>query len=139
MKTVHLITCTKADLGTLALLNKQLIEDEKHENQMSLEQLKERMWLFVNTDYRAYIFRNDDTITGYALVDITKEPLCLRQFFICREFRRQGYGTIAFNRLMETLCTSAIDIEVLFWNERGKSFWKSLGFCERSVYMRFKK
>lgn len=137
MDTLYLIPGTEADLDLLALLNKQLIEDEKHDNKMDVEQLKARMRLFISIDYRAYIIKKGQDVVGYALVDITRKPLYLRQFFICREFRRQGYGTAAFNKLMETLGASAIDIEVLSWNERGRSFWKSLGFCERSIYMRY--
>ena len=139
MKEFTLVTCSETELNILAELNKQLIEDEKHDNKMGVEQLKERMRLFINSDYNAYLFKNDETVVGYALIDITKEPLYLRQFFICRELRRKGYGTAAFNRLIETLGTSAIDIEVLSRNARGKSFWRSLGFCERSVYMRYEK
>ena len=136
MKTVNLCSCSDTDLDILALLNKQLIEDEKHDNEMSTEQLKERMWQFLNTGYRAYLFKSIGKIVGYALIDMTKEPIYLRQFFICRESRRAGYGTIAFLKLLETLSIETVDIEVLSWNQRAIAFWKSLGFYERSVYMR---
>lgn len=106
---------------------------------MDIEQLKERMRHFINTDYRAYFFKHDEKVVGYVLVDTTKVPLYIRQFFICREFRRQGLGSVAFRKLLEKLGTNAIDIEVLPWNECGKGFWKSLGFCERSIYMRYGK
>ncbi len=35
-----------------------------------------------------------------------------------------------------TLDTVELDLDVLCWNETGKSFWKSLGFKERSLSMR---
>lgn len=35
--------------------------------------------------------------------------------------------------------TETVDIEVMAWNERGIGFWRSLGFKDRSVYMRFDK
>jgi hypothetical protein len=38
----------------LAELSKQLIEDEQHDNAMTVEELKERMHLFLQADYKAY-------------------------------------------------------------------------------------
>ena len=84
MKTINLCSCTETDLDMLALFNKQLIEDEKHDNEMSIDQLKERMRHFLYTGYKAYLFNCTGKIIGYALVDMTKEPIYLRQFFICR-------------------------------------------------------
>ena len=119
-------------------MNKQLIEDEKHDNKMNVEQLKERMNIFISSDYNAYFFYNESDIVGYALVNIKQNPLYLRQFFICREYRRRGIGKLAFKKLLQLLESNTIDIEVMVWNERGKCFWKSLGFEERSIYMRYK-
>ncbi|MGY4759691.1 N-acetyltransferase family protein [Paenibacillus caseinilyticus] len=103
---------------------------------MNLKQLKDRMRGFINTDYKAYTFEVDDEIIGYALVNHIRKPLYLRQFFICRNCRRNGYGKLAFEKLLEVLDTRNIDIEVMYWNNTGYAFWKSLGFKERSVYMR---
>ena len=79
MASLTLAPCMDADLDILALLNKQLIEDEKHDNKMDMEQLKERMRLFINTDYKAYLFKNNEAVIGYALANTAKEPLYLRQ------------------------------------------------------------
>ncbi|MGQ9779190.1 MAG: GNAT family N-acetyltransferase [Bacillota bacterium] len=76
---------------------------------------------------------------GYALVDMTRKPLYLRQFFIDRGCRRKGFGTTTFHLLLKELETDTIDIELLSWNEAGLGFWKSLGFKERSIYMRYEK
>ncbi|MOA53967.1 Acetyltransferase (GNAT) family protein [compost metagenome] len=103
---------------------------------MTIDQLKERMKTFIHTDYIAYTFEEYDQVIGYALVNHTKQPLYLRHFFICRNSRRKGYGKLAFARLLEALSTTVIDIEVMHWNHAGLSFWKSLGFRERSIYMR---
>lgn len=124
------------DLELLAVMNKQLIEDEQHDNQMNVEQLKERMKSFLTSDYSAYFFMEKSTVIGYALVNHTRSPLYLRQFFICREQRQKGKGKRAFTQLMETLNTREIDLEVMYWNEKGYAFWKSIGFKERSIYMR---
>ncbi|GGD82037.1 GNAT family N-acetyltransferase [Paenibacillus nasutitermitis] len=136
MNELCIQTCSNEDLDLLAVLNKQLIEDEQYDNQMNMEQLKERMQGFINTDYNAYLFKEKNEIKGYALINHAREPLYLRQFFICRDSRRQGYGKTAFTKLIDLLGTHQIDIEVMSWNERGHQFWKSLGFNERSVYMR---
>ncbi|MCR2804625.1 GNAT family N-acetyltransferase [Paenibacillus soyae] len=125
------------DLDILAELNKQLIEDEQHDNKMNFDQLKERMRSFISTDYSSYIFEENGEAVGYALVNHSRQPLYVRQFFICRNCRRRGYGKQAFHQLLGLLNAKSLDIEVMTWNHRGLAFWKSLGFQERSVYMRF--
>ncbi|WP_276357680.1 GNAT family N-acetyltransferase [Cohnella caldifontis] len=139
MKQLILKEGSIEDIEILALLNKQLIEDEGHDNKMDLIQLKERMKEFINSEYRAVLFIEEDNIKGYALLNVKLNPVYLRQFFICRECRREGYGTLAFQKLIEYLGTSRIDIEVLSWNERAINFWRSLGFMERSIYMRLER
>lgn len=130
--------CELKDAEMLAILNKQLIDDEKSDNPMNVKELEERMKGFLATDYQAYFFEVDDNIVGYALVKTTCTPLYLRQFLIDRKYRNQHYGTEAFRSLMELLCVDNIDIEVLSWNEAGKRFWESCGFSEISRYMRYK-
>ena len=131
--------CTIEDVKTLAFMNKCLIEDERSSNPMDLSQLTERMKGFIEGDYDAYFFKDGETIVGYALVDRTANPLYLRQFYIAREQRRKHYGKSAFQALLEYLGTDTIDLDVLPWNEAGVAFWKSLGFSEQYVVMRFKK
>lgn len=131
--------CTLEDVTNLALLNKQLIEDEKSPNPMNVEQLKERMLGFLQTEYDAYYFKVEKNVIGYALVKKTCEPLYLRQFLIDRKYRKNHYGTEAFNALLEYLGMACIDVEVLPWNETGICFWESCGFKEISRYMRFEK
>lgn len=128
--------CTDDDLDLLASLNKQLIEDERHDNTMTIDQLKERMRGFIHADYKAYLFTENGETKGYALVDHFREPVYVRHFFVCRDSRRNGYGKLAFRILADELRTDKIDIEVMSWNERGYMFWRSLGLKERSVYMR---
>ncbi|MCL6613628.1 MAG: GNAT family N-acetyltransferase [Firmicutes bacterium] len=136
---MNLLLCTEEHLDLLVHMNKQLIEDERHDNPMTLQELKERMRMFISTSYKAFIFQKDGQVIGYALVDMTRKPLYLRQFFIDRGCRRKGFGATAFHLLLEELKTDTIDIEVLSWNEAGIGFWKSLGFKERSIYMRYER
>lgn len=131
--------CTNQDITQLALMNKHLIEDEKSSNPMSVAELETRMRGFINDDYNAYFFIEDETILGYALIRHTSTPLYLRQFYIEREYRRKHYGKQAFHQLMEYIQADTIDIDVLPWNERGRLFWESCGFNDTCISMRYKK
>lgn len=137
---IKIVECTKRDIPILADMNKQLIEDEHSSNPMSTHELEERMHSFLNETYRAYFLYALDTkdLVGYALIDYNRSPLFLRQFFICRDFRRKHYGTCAFNTLLKYLHTDTIDLDVLPWNERGCLFWDSLGFKPININLRFK-
>lgn len=137
MSRIIIRPCTEQDLGLLAIFNKQLIEDEQHENPMNIDQLKERMKEFIATDYKACFFTRDGLIVGYALVNANRRPYYLRQFFILREYRRKGCGRESFSELMRYLNAGSIDIEVLAWNATGRKFWESVGFKERSICMRY--
>lgn len=129
--------CVLDDVNALARMNHMLIEDEKASNPMSLGQLEERMVDFLRTDYEAFFLETDGSIVGYALVNMKSSPLYLRQFFICREQRRKGYGKAAFHALLAHLRVDKVDIDVYAWNDAGIAFWKSLGFTERVYSMRF--
>ncbi|WP_426451959.1 hypothetical protein ACP26L_07740 [Paenibacillus sp. S-38] len=85
MNKISIRICSEEDLDLLAVLNKQLIEDENHDNPMNVEQLKERMKEFISTDYKAYKFEVGDEIIGFALVNHARQPLYLRQFFLSAE------------------------------------------------------
>jgi len=144
---ISVIPATLADAEKLALLNKQLIEDENHDNPMTVDQLTERMSSFLSGDYSA-IFCVDENqktlgknkkILGYALVNKTTNPIYLRQFFIFRDERRKGYGKQFLIKLLESLNTDTIDIEVLAGNEAGKAFWLSLNFKPISIYIRYER
>lgn len=131
--------CTLEDISRLAVMNKQLIEDEKSDNPMSIQELEERMTGFLDTEYDAYFFMVDEDVVGYALVKNSCRPLYLRQFLIDRKYRKHHYGTEAFNSLIQYLEVKSIDIEVLSWNAAGNRFWESCGFKDISRYMRFDK
>ena len=84
---MKILKCTIDDVEKLAELNKQLIEDEKSDNKMNLDELKERMKSFLESDYCAYYFMEDENILGYALVNTNVSPVYMRQFLIDRSFR----------------------------------------------------
>ncbi len=136
---MNIIKCNNNDIPQLAIFNKQLIDDEKSDNPMSVKELEKRMDDFLKTEYDAYFFEVDKAIVGYALVKKSCSPLYLRQFFIRRESRKNHYGTEAFHALLEYLEIESIDIEVLSGNDAGNCFWESLGFKEVSRYMRLQR
>ena len=133
---VKIQKCSYEDIDRLAEWNKQLIEDEKSDNQMNLEELKARMKMFLETDYSAYFFLEGDEVLGYALVNEYSRPVYLRHFLIERKYRRNHFGRKAVELLMKELAVSEMDTEVLSWNEAGLKFWENCGFTERSRYMR---
>ena len=130
--------CTMEDVSKLALLNKQLIDDEKSDNPMNLNELESRMKGFLETDYNAYFFIENSQIIGYALIRYTSSPIYLRQFLIDRNYRKNHYGTQAFQMLLQYLDIKEIDLEVLPWNKNGLAFWKHCGFNETCIAMRYK-
>jgi ribosomal protein S18 acetylase RimI-like enzyme len=80
----------------------------------------------------------EKTIVGYALCDITKSPIYLRQFFIKREERRKHYGKESFEKLLEKMGTNEIEIDVYSWNKTGKKFWESIGFTKQWIRMKYR-
>jgi RimJ/RimL family protein N-acetyltransferase len=139
IKMVDIKECNFEDITILAEMNKQLIEDEKANNPMGITELKNRMNGFLNNGYKAFKFIMENEIIGYALCDITKEPIYLRQFFIKREIRRKHYGKESFNKLLKKLRIKEIEIDVYKWNEVGTRFWESLGFREQWKRMKYQK
>ena len=43
----------------------------------------------------------------------TKKPFYIQQFIICRSCRGEGYGKLAFMKLLDTVETVNIDIECI--------------------------
>lgn len=121
------ITIEKAspdDCPVLAVFNRHLIEDEGDSNTMTVPELENRMrgW-FQNGVYTGFLFKLNGEIIGYALVDLSE--MWMRHFFICREYRRQGYGRSAINLLFRQLGTDEIGLSCLLYNARGLAFWRS--------------
>jgi GNAT superfamily N-acetyltransferase len=117
------------DFGLLAEWNHQLIRDEGHRNPMTIEQLSERMKKWLEGDYRAVIFSEDQPV-GYALFKKEGELVYLRQMFVRRDRRRSGIGRAAFEILRREIWPSGIrlTVDVLCRNVGGVAFWRSLGY-----------
>ncbi|MDA0813440.1 MAG: GNAT family N-acetyltransferase [Verrucomicrobia bacterium] len=125
------------DCSLLAELNLQLIRDEGHRNPMSVEELELRMrkWLS-GGGYRAILFECDAAPVAYTLYRIDSDSqIYLRQFFVCAEKRRQGFGRQAVEMLCRRIfpAKTRITLDVLYENEVGRSFWVAAGFTEYSL------
>jgi ribosomal protein S18 acetylase RimI-like enzyme len=121
---------TVADLPRLAAWNRELIEDERSDNPMSLAQLEERMRRWLAADYRAVVFESDDRPVGYALFRSDEDGVHLRQLLVLRAHRRRGFGREAVRLLREEVLPRGVRVwlQVLEQNERGLAFWGALGF-----------
>jgi len=128
---------TPDDAPRLALWNRQLIEDEGHDNAMSVDQLEARMRAWLAAEYRALFFE-EPAATGpaaYALLRETQEWIHLRQFFVARDRRRRGIGARAVALLRETVFApdKPVIVEAMTWNHAALSFWRAVGFADRYV------
>ncbi len=127
-----------ADAELLAEMNHQLIQDEGHRNPMTVPELGKRMVEFLEGEYDAVIFRLDDnTPVAYALYRRDPDSIYLRQFFVHRDYRRQGLGRQAMQILLSEIWPRdcRITVEVLVTNATGHEFWKSMGFQDYSIML----
>jgi GNAT superfamily N-acetyltransferase len=134
---------TAADVPLLAAMNQQLQIDEEHSRRMQLPELEVRMagWLATG-GYEAVIFEREGRPAGYALFRRESEPehVYLKQFFVCRDCRRQGIGRAALEWLVAQAWQDrpAVYLDALANNERGIAFWRAVGFRDYSITMELK-
>ncbi len=125
------------EASVLAEMNQQLIRDEGHRNKMTLPELKLRMSKWLEGEYAAVIFSEDNSDIGYALYRQDEEWIYLRQIFVKNSMRRKGLAKKAISWLKEH-CWKEFDkirIEVLVGNIDGISFWKAVGFKDYCITM----
>ena len=130
--TIRIKPAVLDDCAVLAVMNRQLIDDEGNGNTMTAAELENRMsdWLERGV-YTAYLFTLRDEIIGYALVDIS--DTWMRHFFICREHRRKGYGRTVVALLLEYLGFDEIGLSCLTKNAAGRAFWQSFSHEAYSI------
>ncbi len=133
--TLHLAGSN--DVPTLAVLNRQLIEDEHSRNPMSLEELEARMRRWIEGDWSAVLISLDDQVAGYCLFQIRRDEyfpeqpvVYIRHYCIARGFRKRGLGREAFERIVAEWfpAEATLELEVLESNPPGRAFWNALGF-----------
>jgi predicted acetyltransferase len=123
------------DCPLLAELNHQLIHDEGHRNRMSVAELKQRMRVWLLSDYRAVIYEDNGEAVAYALFREQPEEIYLRQFFVVRHRRRQGIGRRAVQILRSEIWpkNKRLTVDVLVTNKTGAKFWRAVGYAEYSL------
>jgi RimJ/RimL family protein N-acetyltransferase len=126
------------DVDLLSGMYTELMEDEQSDAHRLGTTAHDGMAALLRSGEVAYTFHAEGRLVGYALVNVSRAPFYLHHFYICRDARRQGYGTEAFHALLAELGTVTIDLDVFVWNERGKAFWTSLGFTPRATIMRYR-
>lgn len=123
------------DAQTLAGMNQQLIEDEGHNNPMSLVELENRMRNWLKGDYETIILVKDNQPLAYGLYrcqeaepshDRLSPSIYLRQLFVHRDHRRQGLASKLVQYLREQ--GHEIHLEVLSGNQGALKFYQALGF-----------
>ena len=104
---------------------------------MDILQLGKRMRDWLQGEYEAVIFEQDDIPIGYALFKREDEFVYLRQLFVSPENRRQGIARYALQWLWGNAWTNDrhIRIDVLVGNGGARAFWHSVGFSEYCVTM----
>ena len=124
------------DLAALVALNQQLIEDQRYDNPLSPEGLRERMARWVAGAHAVALFELDDEIAAYAVWRDDADGIYVRHFFVARSFRRSGLGRSAFGVLEERWRGREVKLDVLLHNQRALDFWRAVGFGDYSLVLR---
>jgi RimJ/RimL family protein N-acetyltransferase len=136
---MELRPCEIGDIPTLMEMNLDLHKEEKHDYIPPPGEIERRLREALDNGVKIFFFIKDGEIVGYSAVKVLvyqHYPPYIWHFFIKKEHRRKGFGTLAIELLMKRLKTDSLDLDVFIWNEMGRSFWKSLGFRERAIIMR---
>jgi ribosomal protein S18 acetylase RimI-like enzyme len=129
------LTCRIAkdeDCALLAQLNRQLIVDEGHRNNMTVQELESRMRDWLSADYRAVIFEREKGFVAYALFRESSTEIYLRQLFVARDIRRQGIGRHVLRVLRRQFWPDSkrFTVEVLTSNTAALAFWRAMGYID---------
>ena len=132
---------TLDDVALLARLNRQLIQDERSQTQLSLRGLEERMRGWLRGEYRAVLFMLGSKPVAYALYRRDPQVFYLRQFFVGRSQRRRGIGREAIEMFLDQVLPSGDDValEVLTHNKGALKFWRSVGFRDHAISMELRR
>lgn len=123
------------DLTVLAMMYRQLRTDACYKSVLSLVELENKMREFITTDgWIAHLFKDNHQVIGYCLWQERSDAVYIRQFWIMRSQRRQGYGRKFFDELkLKFWNDKRLKLEVLYHNQRGESFWRALGFSPYAI------
>lgn len=134
------------DVDALALLNKQLLEDESNRFQPSVGELASRMSGWISgLEWSVDLFKNDHgDVIGYLVHGRRFNPaapggdeMYIRQFAIDRAHRRAGLGRRAIALFLKRRCVPGMRVmlDVLESNPAGRAFWAEIGFAPHAMIM----
>ena len=126
---------TADDCVLLGAWNRDLIDDELHDNPMNARELADRMREWLGGEYRAVMFERRGVPVAYALFREIPEGIHLRQFFVVHGERRHGIGAraLALLRLHVFPPDKRVLVEAMERNPGGLAFWRRMGFVDRYV------
>ena len=138
--SISISTARESDIPQLAVLNLQLMEDERHPYMLPLEDLRGRMTRWVAGEYHVLVFRHGARICGYAAWCPEERGTYLRHFFICRDQRRQGLGRIIIDKLRRDHFPKdqPLQLEAAIWNTDAIAFWRAIGFQDFGLTLEMK-
>jgi ribosomal protein S18 acetylase RimI-like enzyme len=126
------------DVALLTQMNIQLRSDEKMDTIMTDDQVRQRIITMLGDRYTALVFSSESgDVIGYTLTDHSRTPMYLRQLFVKKELRREGFGREMMHTTMRHLKTAELDIEVMVWNESARVFYGKIGCRERYIGLRY--
>jgi GNAT superfamily N-acetyltransferase len=133
---MHFRLATLDDCALLAALNRQLLEDENHRNRtMTIAELEQRMRGWLASEYAAVIFEEAGEVMAYGLYREQPTEIYLRQLFVVRSRRREGFGREAVEILRTKIWPryKRLTVDVLVQNTAAVAFWRAVGY--RDYYL----
>jgi len=119
------------DIGVLTSMNRGLIRDSGHRNELTDAELLDRMGQFLRSEYTALIGEIDESPVCYALYKHDPEFLYIRQLYVTSNHRRSGIGTHMVNWIAEhNRSAKRLRMDILVCNTNAIAFWRSVGFCD---------
>lgn len=132
-----LVPATKSDHSELSKMYLGLRADERMDDIMTDDQVSDKMLYFLNDkNYSTFKILQDGCLAGYALIELSREPLYLKHLYIKPENRRKGHGSFTIHELLKIFSKTQIEIEVMIWNEDAIKFYENIGFNKRIIGMR---
>lgn len=127
-----------SDIKMLAMMYRQLRVDALYPRaNQSLNTLEKKLEdLMKNFGWQATLLLEGGQVIGYCLWQKRDDATYIRQFWIVRALRREGYGREFIQLIKETFWQNErIKLEVLHHNSRAIAFWESLGFSMQALIL----
>ncbi len=114
---IHLRRGSEDDLDVLAALSQQRRQEQRQDEVVDIERLKERMRELLRSDFLAFLFEVHGKVIGYTLVSRRIDPLCITEYYLVREERGNGYGYEAVAKVLAATGSTSIDVSSNAWRE----------------------